>query len=238
MNKKFQSQALAAILVLASSAASLQPTFAASTSAKAPASATTLKASSVDNKALWNQVKSLLTAGNFDEALKVIDQAIKQDSKNAPAYVMKAVVMLNAKQSSELVLAQLNTALSIAPDYSDALFLRGIVYEDMEDLDSAGKDFDACIALDSHDLQAINESLNVKCRQQDWNGMLSVLQIQFANNEVDGNAYFARAYAEYKLGQTAAAVADFKQAQSMFIAANDAQDAQTASDFLNKIQNG
>lgn len=235
MNIKFQSRVLAALLVLASCSVSIQPTFAASTAITAPVSGS-LNATTVDNKALWNQVSELVKSGDIQKAMAIINQAIKTDPNNSTAYMIKAVVMCNAKQAPGLVIEQLNIALSIEPDYSDALYLRGLMYEDLGDLKHAGADFDACIALNVHDMDAIAESIQVKYAQKDWAGMLEVLKVEFANNEVDGMAYFARALAEYQLGQTSAAIADFKQAQSMFTAANDSKDAQTVANILQQIQ--
>ncbi|HEY9730846.1 MAG TPA: tetratricopeptide repeat protein [Drouetiella sp.] len=235
MNTKFQSQVLAAVLVLASATISVQPSYAASSQVTKTVSATTL-AGTVDTDSLWNQVSSLLKAGNFDQALAIANQAIQADPNNSTAYVIKAFVMYTASADSQSTITVLNKALDLAPNNADALFMRGLVYEDMNDLASAGKDFDACIALNNHDLGAFSESVKVKYAQKDWNGMLSVLNFELANNQGDGEAYFFKAIAEYQLGQTTAAVADFKQAQSMFVADNDTKDAQTVAQILQQLQ--
>lgn len=233
MNTKFQSRILAAVLMLASTSVSLQPSFAA---AKDLTPVVSTASSSVDYNTVWNQIYSLLKAGNGAEALKLANQAVDAEPNSPVPYLMKAFVMYSSKADCKSILTQLNKAIALKPDFSDALYLRGMVYEDMNDLQSAGADFDACIAIDNHDLEAINESISIKYALKDWNGMLSVLNIEFANNKVDGMAYFARAYAEYQLGQTSAAIADFKQAQTMFVAANDTQDAQTVAQILQQIQ--
>lgn len=235
MNTRFQSQVLAAVLVLASVTVSVQPTYAASTQVTKAAATATL-GSTVDVDSLWSQVSSLLKAGNFDQALSVANQAVQTDPNNSAVYVIKAFVMYTASADSQSTIAVLNTALSLQSDNSDALFLRGLVYEDLKELDSAGKDFDACIALNNHDMGAFSESLKIKYAQKDWNGMLAVLNIEMANNQVNGEAYFYKAFAEYQLGQTSAAIADFKQAQSQFVAENDTQDAQTVAQILQQLQ--
>lgn len=235
MNTKLQSRILAAVLMLASTSVSLQPSFAASNNVSKTVYATPAS-SSVDYNTVWNQIYALLKAGNGEEALKIANQAVDTEPNSPVPYVMKAFVMYSSKADCKSILTQLNKAIALKADYSDALYLRGLVFEDMNDLQSAGADFDACIALNNHDLDAINESLSVKCALKDWNGMLSVLSIEFANNQVDGMAYFARAYAEFQLGQTSAAIADFKQAQTMFVAANDTKDAQAVAQILQQLQ--
>lgn len=236
MNTKIQSQILAAVLVLASSTVSLQPAFAASNSVSTAIAASPTSAVVSNDNALWDQVWKLLDNGQGDDAMAAVNQAIKDNSKNATAYVLKAIIMYTAKGDSSAILEQVNIALSLAPNYSDALFVRGNVYESMNDLQSAVKDFDACVALNCHDVQALDESTKIKFQLKDWTGMLATVNIEIANNKVGGYVYFNRAYAEYELGQTAAAIADFKQAQTMFVAESDTKDAELVSQILTKLQ--
>ncbi len=69
------------------------------------------------------------------------------------------------------MLEQVNIALSLDPNYSDALFVRGNIYQAMNDLQNAVKDFDACIALSNHDVQALEASAQIKYQLKDWNGI-------------------------------------------------------------------
>ncbi len=236
MNTKLQSQILAAVLVLASTTVSLQPSFAASKSISTTISASATSAVVSNDNALWEQVWKLLDDGQGEQAMSSVNQAIKDNSKNATAYVLKAIIMYTAKGDTSAMLEQVNIALSLDPNYSDALFVRGNIYESLNDLQNAVKDFDACIALSNHDVQALEESARIRYQLKDWAGMLAVLNIEIANNKVDGSVYFNRAYAEYELGQTSAAIADFKQAQSMFVADNDTKDAETVAQILTQLQ--
>lgn len=236
MNTKFQSQILASILLLASTTVSLQPSFAASNSVSTAISATTTSAVVSNDDALWEQVWTLLDDGQSDEAMTTVNQAIKDNSKNATAYVLKAIIMYTAKGDTKAILEQINVALSLDPNYSDALYLRGSVYESTNDLQSAVKDFDACVALNCHDVQALDESTKIKFQLKDWTGMLATVNIEIANNKVGGYVYFNRAYAEYQLGQTSAAITDFKQAQTMFVAESDEKDAELVSHILSQLQ--
>lgn len=236
MNTKFQSQILAAALVLASTSVSLQPTYAAS-NAVVNNGSVTLTSSKIDYRAVWDQIYALLKAGKVNQAMSVADQAINAAPDSAVPYVMKALVMYNGNVASETILPQLNKALSISPQCTDALYLRGLVYEDLNELQNAAQDFDTCIALDNHDLDSLRESIAIKFALEDWNGVVSVSQVAIENNQVtDGMVYFARAFAEFKIGQTSAAIADFKQSESLFVAANDSKHAELVSKILEKMQ--
>lgn len=236
MNTQLHSQILAAVLVLASTTVSLQPSFAASKSVSTAISASSTSVVVSSDNALWDQVWNLLDNGKSEDAMSAVNQAIKANSKNATAYVLKAIIIYKSHGDSSAMLEQVNIALSLDPNYSDALFIRGNVYESMKDLQSAVKDFDACVALNCHDLQALDESTKIKYQLKDWTGMLATLNIEIANNKVGGYVYFNRAYAEYQLGQTSAAIADFKQAQTMFVAENDTKDAEAVSQILTSLK--
>ncbi len=81
MNTKFQSQILAAVLVLASTTVSLQPTFAASKSVSTPIYASSNGTVVSDDNALWDQIWKLLDAGQSEQAMTSVNQAIKDNSK-------------------------------------------------------------------------------------------------------------------------------------------------------------
>ncbi|MBS1955074.1 MAG: hypothetical protein JST89_12880 [Cyanobacteria bacterium SZAS-4] len=236
MNTKFQSQILASALVLASTTVSLQPSFAASKSVTTAISASATSAVVSNDNALWDQVWKLLDNGQSDDAMAAVNQAIKTNSKNATAYVLKTIIMYTLKGDTSAMLEQVNIALSLDPNYADALYVRGNVYEAMSDLQSAVKDFDACVALNCHDVQALDQSTKIKFQLKDWSGMLATTNIAIANNKVGGYIYFYRAYAEYQLGQTSAAISDFKQAQTMFVAESDTTDAELVSKILTQLQ--
>lgn len=235
MNTKFQSQILAVSLILASTLPSLQPVFATSKAGALPVS-TAFANVAVKTASLWKIVRSLANAGKINEAMSAVDQALNADPKNGTLQVMKAFVMYKAHEKSSSVLAQINLALSMTPDDVDAIYLRGLVYEDMNELQKAGRDFDTCIAMDNHNIDAINESLKIKFATQNWSGAVSLLNFYIANNKVDGTAYYARAFAEYRLGQISEAISDLKKAQSLFIADNQQQDAQSIAEMIKKLE--
>ncbi len=234
MNTKLYSQILAAALTLSSAVSALQP--AQASGCFEPNKSTIAASSTVNVETLWKIVNSLLKAGKMQAAMNAVEDALKADSKNSELYLMKAYVMYNANAQSESVIAQLNIALSLSSNNLNALFLRGVVYEDMKDLDHAVKDFDTCIAMDNHYVSAIKESINIKFKMKNWVGAMNVLNLYIANNKVDGTAYFERAFAEYKLGQISQAISDLKQAKAMFIAANDMENANTASKMIEDLQ--
>lgn len=236
MNTKFQSQILAAVLLLASTSVSLQPTFAADQLVKTTFSASSKSVVSNDIK-LWVTVSDMLDQNKRDEALAVVNQALQDNENNATAHVLKAIVVFETNHDTITAISELSTAIALDPKYSDALYIRGVIYKDAGDTKKAEADFDTCIALDNHDCQAMGQSLSIKYANKDWNGMLNVLNIEIANNPVGGNAYFNRAFVEYQLGQKDAAIADLKQAQTLFMAANDTEDAQAVANALSDIQN-
>lgn len=235
MNTKLQSQILASVLVFASTLTSLQPAYASSQSGAMSVS-TTFANTAVKTDSLWKIVKSLANAGKIQEAMNAVDQALQADPKNGTVQAMKAFVMYKSHAKSEAVLAQINLALSNTPDNVDAIYLRGLVYEDMNELQKAGRDFDTCIAMDNHNIDAVNESLKIKFAMKNWSGAVSLLNFYIANNKVDGTFYYARAFAEYRLGQISEAINDLKKAESLFIADNQQDDAKTTAEMIKKLE--
>ncbi len=234
MNTKLQSQLLSAILVLVATTAPIVPTYAAST----PVHTTAISANAVvtNDSALIDTITALLKDGKVTEAMTAVDQAISANSSNATAYLCKGMILYVDKADNAKVLEQLNMAVSLAPNYGDALYTRGCVLREMNNLPAAVQDFDAVIALDNSDTDAMQASTEIKTSLKDWKGLIANFNIQIQNNQSNASAYFNRAYCEYMIGQNDQAIADLKQAQTLFLAANDAAGAKAAGDAISQVQ--
>ncbi|HEY9678747.1 MAG TPA: tetratricopeptide repeat protein [Drouetiella sp.] len=233
---KLQSQILAALLVVSAASSAALPSFAATASVSSAITAPSSQVVTRD-KALTDQVMQLLDAKQYDEAMNVVTQAINGNSKNAVAYLLKAIVLYVEQQPTEAVIEQINIAISIAPNYADALYSRASIYESVKDYQNALKDYAAVVAIDSTNIDAVNACAGLSYELKDWNGMLTYVNMLIQNKPDDGNLYYERAYANIMLGQKDAAIADLQQAQKFFIASNQTDKAKDCGDAIAQLEN-
>lgn len=89
---------------------------------------------------------------NFDAALKIYDTLLSFDKSNFFAWYNKGYIYLINKNDKEKALASFDQSAIINPNYADALYMRGLCYEQLGDKKAAAADYNAAIiALPTHD---------------------------------------------------------------------------------------
>jgi tetratricopeptide (TPR) repeat protein len=82
----------------------------------------------------------------------------------------------------------------------------------------------------------MKNSINLKASLGDWAGLVDDFNVQIANDSGNAQAYFDKAYCEAKLGKRDQAIADYQQAEKLFVAANDTDNAKAVADELADYQ--
>ncbi|MBS1955073.1 MAG: tetratricopeptide repeat protein [Cyanobacteria bacterium SZAS-4] len=233
MNKNFQAQILSAMLVLSAASTTVAPAFAADNG-----SSTTIVTTSVqkNDTALMDSIGVLLNAGDIKGAYEAVNKAIQANSQNATAYLCKSWVLYADYMDLNKCLEPINQAIAIAPDYVDAHMSKASVLKMMNDWRGAAKEYDVVISLDPTNESAMNSSIACKADLGDWSGLIENFKVQIANDPTNAQAYFNKAYCEAKLGARDAAIADYQQAEKLFVAANDTDRAKAVADELADFQ--
>lgn len=234
MNKKFQAQILSALLVLSAASTTVVPVFAAD-----QGNSTQVVAESgvqMNDSQLINAIDKLLDAGDIKGAYEAVEQAISANPKNATAYLCKSYVQYADYMDYNKILVSLDQAISIAPKYIDAHLAKANVLKLMNDWRAAAKEFDQVIAIDPTNEGAMKNSIALKADLGDWAGLVDNFNIQISNNPENAQAYFDRAYCEAKLGQRTQAIADYEQAEKLYVAANDSESAKAVAAELAEYQ--
>ena len=91
--------------------------------------------------------------GNHDEALQVIDAALKIDSQSAAACNSRGNVLVALKRFDE-ALASFERAIALDPNSAVTFSNRGNVYRELGRPNEAVASYDMAIALDSYDAEA------------------------------------------------------------------------------------
>jgi len=94
-------------------------------------------------------------------AINSFDQALTLDPHNVYAMTQKAVVMVTQKKYEDAKKV-LDRALELKPDYSNALYFAGLVYDQLGDKEKAAKQFEALAQLNpesAKDIQKIIDNL-------------------------------------------------------------------------------
>lgn len=191
-----------------------------------------------EDTALEKNVQALIATGDINGATDAIARAVYANPLNATAYLCKAMLVAcsRVKKLSE-IFEPLNIALSIAPNYVDALLVRACAFEALNDLESAVKDYDAVVSLGGKKIhEAMNSSSTIKVTLADWTGLIANLNIRIKIDHNDAWAYFERAYCQNRLGRNDLAMDDLLTARSLFVAANDESGMHAVSDALSQIQ--
>jgi tetratricopeptide (TPR) repeat protein len=103
--------------------------------------------------------KQLFDQGNYDGAIRELDEAIRLDPNMAEAYAYRAR-SYNAKENYDRSLADANKAIQLNPRLAMGYYARGNYYRDKNDNDRAIADYTEAIRLDPRFINAyINRAL-------------------------------------------------------------------------------
>lgn len=185
-----------------------------------------------DVDTLYKSVTDLIVAGKFDQATALVDSALKANPKNAMAYFCKASIVYADYRNLNEVLPYLNDAVALDPKLEPAILVRARILKAMNDYRAAVRDFDAVIALDAANSEAMDNSIEIKTALRDWKGLIDDLNTKIAMNPSDAESYFKRGYCEEQLGETGEALSDFKESKHLYIAAKDDVSAQAVDQYI------
>lgn len=117
-----------------------------------------------------------------------------------------------AKQETNAALADFNKAIELRPDFTTALYNRGLLRQTMGDIDGARDDYDAVIKLDPGWAVPFMNRGNVKLSLNDAEGALADFNKAIALDPKYAKAFMNRGRAYATLGDMARAEADFSVA--------------------------
>lgn len=93
-----------------------------------------------------SQAESLYMRSRFDDAIAVLNEAVRKDPHDAKAYFLRANAHYN-KQDFGAALSDLDTGLSLMPEHAQGYYNRAVVYYVMLDYDRAWDDARRASAL-------------------------------------------------------------------------------------------
>ena len=104
-------------------------------------------ASKAEAESLYNEAYVLYDRGNFNDAIKLLDQAIQIAPNNATYLAERGYNYMEINRVNNAI-ADFNKSLSINPNNSDALSSRGWGYFDIDQWDRAHADFKRAVQVD------------------------------------------------------------------------------------------
>jgi tetratricopeptide (TPR) repeat protein len=81
-----------------------------------------------DEQLLRIELQEDLDAGNFDSAMRNLDQAIAQEPENPLFYYVKGFILQTNLKKDEEAIVQYDKAIELNPVYLDALYMKGTLY--------------------------------------------------------------------------------------------------------------
>ena len=111
--------------------------------------------------------KELIQKRNYNDAVKLLNEAIRANPKLVDGYITRATLLSEAKQYTRAI-ADLDAAIQLEPDNAKFLNTRGYFRLLMQDYDRAMADFNAALALDLNYPQAHNNRGLVRIAQEDY----------------------------------------------------------------------
>jgi tetratricopeptide (TPR) repeat protein len=112
--------------------------------------------------------KKLFERGDYDGAIKELNEAIKRDSKLAEAYAYRSRAY-NGKNDYDSALSDANRAIKLNSKLAMGYYARGNVYRNKEDYDRAIADYNEAIKLDPKFALAYSNRGNAYYNKGDYN---------------------------------------------------------------------
>lgn len=109
----------------------------------------------MDIAKIWNQAQNYIKEGKFDLAMKLLNQAIEVEPRNANLLSERAVVFFHLGDK-ERALKELDYCVLLEPNNPYRYSSRAYVKADMRDLKGAIADYEKCVQIDPLDAIAYN----------------------------------------------------------------------------------
>ena len=121
-----------------------------------------------DTSKIFRKLSNALNANDTEAARKIIENDLKRIGAWKEYYFYLALLTDNKKEKLELY----TKSIESDPGFSDAYINRGLVKNELDDLDGSIEDYDKAIELDSTCALAYNNRGYSKYRKQDYKGAL------------------------------------------------------------------
>lgn len=145
------------------------------------------------------------------EAIKDLDMAIKLDPENSSFYINRGLIKYNTNDLRG-ALNDYDQAIDFDAKSVIALYNRGLLRAQLGDRNRAISDFSAVLDLEPDNTFASYNRAILRDEVGDWRGAIEDYTNVFAHHPNFFPALYARSEDNRKLGRTAAADDDFKQA--------------------------
>lgn len=138
----------------------------------------------------YQQAKAKRTTGDLFGAIADLTRAVDLKDDFAPAYQLRAEILLGMKQGAE-ALADVEKAISLMPEEESAYLLRGRIYELLGNREKAGADYQQVLELNPFNEEATLLSGSLLISEEKYDEAIG-----FFDEAIETNPAFAKAYAE------------------------------------------
>ncbi len=132
-------------------------------------------------------------------------------TQESPTHYFKNASAKFSLKDFDGALVDINKALNLKNDYTEAYYVRGICNGELGNVDKAASDFDKVLSLDPNFTDAyVNRAFYVKGPQKDYEGALADYN-KFIEINTEGNNAFAynnRGFVKYNMGNYTDALDD------------------------------
>lgn len=136
------------------------------------------------------KAKAKRTGGDLFGAIADLTRAIELKDDFAPAYLLRAEILLGMRQGTE-ALADVEKAIALMPEEEHAYLLRGRIYELLGDREKAGTDYREVLELNPFNEEAALLSGTLLISEEKYDEAIA-----FFDEAIETNPSFAKAYAE------------------------------------------
>lgn len=169
------------------------------------------------NKAGDDLYESLVKAGsaarankNFDDAIKLLNEAINFQPNNSWAYNNLGITYKDIGEYDKAI-EQYNKALQISPNYKYVYGNRAFVYRKLGDYDNAIADYKKTLSLDSNYSEADSGLWDVYCESKKFDDAVKYYSQKISKNKADSLSYFRLGLAYQNLGNNKKAIEYYKK---------------------------
>lgn len=182
------------------------------------------------------KIEALLDKSDYQAAIAECNSEIDKNPGNAEAFYFRSLTQYYMHVNLNVVIADLNQALTINPNYVDALAGRAYVSRRMNDYQAAIADLTQILALEPENINALDERIALHSEMQDMNGLVADFTHMITLRPDDPDAYYNRAFCQKILGEKEKAIADFEKAAELYLALNQEKNAEEAQQEIAALQ--